>query len=496
MSGYTGSADSSRPATVNPTFAAYQAAALTPSDNGTASNSQLVNGSDPRLGLRGGVALPKSATSSDGRLSPVASWPLGTLSVNFPDGYAADPARDRFIGGSTSTSGDNSWLVYALANGKVRLKAGSQNSSEVTVPSGTRWLHLVYDRVANTISLYCDSSATALVSIARTPTTPLDNCVAPVGGWGGQDWPYAGRLGAVVALNFAATQADRIAAMRGEYPQAWLGGSPAASAWAGAWADQNWTSGGGTVTANSAGALVASCPAATALYALKAESLIPAGVPLLAPGRKLRIRYDLTLNSGVAPTLRFQQGTIDTTVTLQLVAGAGVVQEITVGVMMLAAGINVLLQAAGASSFSLANVSLEILGAQLIVGPSDWTRTRGVDMSGNCNDLIYGTGVVAVEPATKTRVISATAAGATVSAGAVASVGALTGATYRDTKALAALRQWDAVTANWRQARPANCAALLAAVTANGTPLVEATAITGNAVIAANAALNLTHNLS
>lgn len=469
--------------------------------NSVASSSQVVRGSDPRLGLRGGVALTVGGTSATPALQPVAPFALNSLGLVLSAGFGASSAQSRFLfstGSGTATSDIRVLLVGGAAN-TLRIDegngAGAYTQTTKTFPAGASSLWFVHDSAAGTITCYTDSSDTPAFTHSRVNATTL-NGVAYIGGIGSTN-SYTGTVRAVCALNFAATVAERIAAMRGEYPQAWLGGATTSAAFAGAWTDSSFTSGGGTITVNAGGTLSASCSATTADNAINA-TLAAAPQPLLRPGRVVRLRYLLTVNSGTAPTIKIQQGNAVSGY-VALTPGASSLTDVAVTLEGLAADPNIKLriQTVGASNFTLSNVSVEILGAQLLVGPQDWARTRGVDMSGNCNDLVYGTGVVAIEPATKARVIAATAAGATVSAGAVATVGTLSGATYRDAKALAALRQWDSVSANWRQARPANCAAIQAAVTANGTPLVEATALaSGSCPVSANAPINLIHTIN
>lgn len=462
-----------------------------------ASSSQVVRGSDLRLGLRGGAACTVGGSTAATALTPVAPFSLVTLGIKVSPLASAAAVRVLWSTGTGNTTSD--LRLKIATDGKLLFDEGNGTgftSSTAYAAAGARWIWCKYDATANTIAVYADSSDAPVWTYSRLNATTL-NAITYIGGTGSTTG-YTGTVRAVVALNFAATAADRIAAMRGEYPQAWVGGCPRLDQGATVWTDVNrdYATSGGTIATNTGGVLAVSSASASP-YKL----WIPLGTasPALRIGQKVRLRYSLTVNSGVTPAV-IPTGSagaaywLNTGITA-LQPGSDVVQDVTITAGG-GPGLGVVLYMSGAHNFTLSAVSVEILGAQILVGPSDWTRTRGVDMSGNCNDLIYGAGVVAIEPATKTRVISATAAGATVSAGAVASVGTLTGATYSDAKAAAALRQWDSVSANWRQARPANCAALQAAVPANGTPLVEATAITGNAVISANAALNLTHTIN
>lgn len=458
-----------------------------------ATSSQVVRGSDLRLGLRGGAACTVGGSTTATALTPVAPFSLVTLGIEVSPLASAAAVRVLWSTGTGNTTSD--LRLKIATDGKLLFDEGNGTgftSSTAYAAAGARWVWCKYDAAANTIAVYADSSDTPVWTYTRINATTL-NAITYIGGTGATT-AYTGTIRAAVALNFAATVADRIAAMRGEYPHAWLGGT-VRHEHSGAWSEVNSpASSGVTINANAGGVLDVTSTASDKYY----FEIVSGTAPLLRAGRTIRLRYTLAITSGsvvCVPTTGIG-GAGYTAGLTALTAGTNVVKDITVNASLSAGGAVGIKLYFGAAVFRLEAVSIEILGAQLLVGPQDWTRTRGVDMSGNCNDLIYGAGVVAIEPATKARVIAATAAGATVSAGTVATIGTLSGAAYRDAKALAAMRQWDSVSANWRQARPANCAALQAAVTANGTPLVEATAITGNAVVSANAALNLIHTIN
>ncbi len=455
-----------------------------------AGNSNKVATDDWRLGLRGGVAhtasgftLPVGSTS--GWRTVLASFGSGVLGV-------AGQTTELFRAGTLYQDGS---LLVASRNDTGRLTvaegtSGGPYSHSTTdiIPAGATTCAVTYNATANTISIWFDGVISA--TYTRQSSLALASLYESSKSAGGRVQR------AFAVFNFELSGDQQRAAMRGEYPQAWIGGATITAQSSTAWTDNGYTP-TGTIDQTTPGTLIAShLGGGSNASALKLDLTISGNsCPQLRIGRTVRVTLTAASVTGSVPvSLRDSAGTLLATATTVTTDGAK-----TLDFALTAAGNGSLVLCLGdtaAHAATLSALSIAVLGAQLLVGPSDWTRTRGVDMSGNCNDLVYGAGVVAIEPATKTRVIAATAAGATVSAGSVATVGTLSGATYRDTKALAAMRPWDAVSANWRQTRPANCAALQAAVATAGAPTVEATAITGNAVIAANAALNLTHHIN
>lgn len=494
-------ADASAAGTAKDNAESYEAAAYTAMVN--AGNSNKVATDDWRLGLRGGVWTTVNSELVSGGLrpvTPVAGW--ACLSLNWLSrNHVAQATVQSVTGAAFIADVQFGFYVAITSAGALSMYynagAGTVAAGVYMPPAGWQWLHLIWDASARTISFFYDGATAPVATVTIPGTLPCGPLLNVMSGWTASSSAYAalGHVRSASVLNFIPSDAQRLAIMRGEYPHAWLGGAATGSQGSAAWTDSGYTP-TGTISTNTGGTLTVSHPGGGAnASALKLALLSGPACPSLRIGRIVRARLTAASTTGSVPlSLRDSAGTLLATATTVSTDGAKVVDF-----TLTAAGngsLELHIGDTAAHATTITAVSLEVLGAQIIVGPSDWTRTRGVDMSGNCNDLIYGTGVVAIEPATKARVVQATAAGATVSAGAVASVGTLTGATYRDAKALAALRQLDSVSANWRQARPANCAALQAAVTANGTPLVEATAITGNAVVGANAALNLIHHIN
>lgn len=101
-----------------------------------------------------------------------------------------------------------------------------------------------------------------------------------------------------------------------------------------------------------------------------------------------------------------------------------------------------------------------------------------------------GSGITPLDPVPSVSyVISGTVAGATVTAGAVASIGTFTPTAGLSATALASAAQWDSVSAGWAQARPANAGDIAAAITTAGTLFLECAAHTSNATVSAGTAV-------
>lgn len=101
-----------------------------------------------------------------------------------------------------------------------------------------------------------------------------------------------------------------------------------------------------------------------------------------------------------------------------------------------------------------------------------------------------GAGITPLAPVPSVSyVITGTVAGATVTAGTVASIGAFTPTGGLSATALASAAQWDVVSGMWAQSRPANAGPLNAQITSTGVLTLECAAHTSNAVVSANTAV-------
>lgn len=495
--GYEGNASTSKT-----NAASYEAAAYTAMVN--AGNSNKVATDDRRLGLRGGVWTTVSSSSVSGGLrpvTPVAGW--ACLSLNWLSRNHVAQTTVQSVTGAEFIAGVQFGFYAQITTAGVlsmyyNTGAGNVYDGVHVPPAGWQWLHLLWDAATRTFSFFYDGETVAAATVSIPGTLPCGPLLNVMAGWTASSSAYAalGHARSALVLNFIPSDAQRRALMRGEYPQAWVGGV-SSYAHVGAWTETNNPVAAGVTINTNAGGVLDVASVAAAGYYFQFASGAASTAPLLQQGRVLRLRYSLTVASGSVRILPYNAATGEgyRTGLMTLAAGTDMVVDLPVDVARTGGGGIGLKLTFDSAVFVLSDVSIEILGAQILVGPSDWTRTRGVDMSGNCNDLIYGAGVVAIEPAATARVIAAKAAGATLSAGAVGSIGAISGATYPDAKAIAALRAWDAVTAHPAQSIPFQSTGLFVEVAANGTPTVKSGALGTNSTFAANYALKLVHNI-
>lgn len=211
------------------------------------------------------------------------------------------------------------------------------------------------------------------------------------------------------------------------------------------------------------------------------------------PGRWIKISATITNNSGTA---KIGVGVGSTFVEVASLTGNG---TMTGMVYSSTSASSALWLCAGASgtTYDIDNITVELTGDNGSVA-FDGCTPSGRWCSRFGNDLIpSATGVVPLAARPYTRRIAATVAGATITAGAApATIGTLTGATPFDTLAITSVRQWDAVSACWAQARPTNATGVIASATANSTVLLETTAIGSNASVSGGTAVKITHTIN
>lgn len=147
--------------------------------------------------------------------------------------------------------------------------------------------------------------------------------------------------------------------------------------------------------------------------------------------------------------------------------------------------------ASSSSTITVSNYHATIIGTTAHFPGNKVTANAWCDDFGTV--LRPGFGITPLAPVPSVSyVITGTVAGATVTAGTVASIGAFTPTGGLSATALASAAQWDVVSGMWAQSRPANAGPLNAQITSAGTLTFECAAHTSNAVVSANTAVKAT----
>lgn len=491
--------------------ATYEAAAYTAMVN--AGNSNKVATDDWRLGKKDGIWTTISSASITSGLTPITSFGCATISIHWTNRNHLTAGTTQAFTGCSYIAGVQFGFYTAISTGNqigmyYNAAGTPQFSGYHTPPANWEWVHLTWNKDTRTFSFFYDNNAAATATQVIPGTLPIGPFLQVMSGWTAiSTYASLGYVRSVCALNFPASQAERIQVMRGEYPQAWIGGTPAAFTSFGNWYDGNtWVSEGGTITNNS-GTVTVTIPQESG-SATRAQVDIAANgaFPPIQAGRVLRVKYTATYTTGSAKLYFRRSGDMSAgynNLVYTLLAGTNTVDITVYNSNGLTEGTALILAinnygTGAALNMTLTIHSVEILGAQVIVTPENWARTRGVDTSGNCNDLIYGTGVIPVNPISKVRTISITGPSSptSVTSGQTGLVSGYTGTLYRDTKAIAAVRANDPVHTNPAHSNVfANLGGITSYASANGTVDIKLSAVGGNVAAAANGKYNLTHEI-
>lgn len=474
---------------------------LAPS-NAVASDGVAVNGSDLRL-RSGGIVAAKTLAYNEitSRLSAsgavAGAWTLA-FTVQVPSTTTGTVC---FLGTGGSSGG---WgLTYLASTNALRFEKVGNASG----PIGTfnlkdgNWHTIVVSCAADKRTFDVSVDGTAMTTSVNGS---FDSGVFEFVGYGvGYPCPAGVRFGSFLQVNYAETYANMVKHLRGEGTATLIGGTPRSS-FTGAMTFHYGTS--PTINTNGGGVFDVTYPQGTdPLSAYKTDSASPLSEVdsngSVRIGRTIRFRYTLNLRSGAAPKVTLYKGIVASAGTA-LSHGTGYVDiPITAdlsGYTGYKLGYYIGVEAA--SDFNLSACSMEVLGAQILIGQHDWAWTRGVDRSNNCNDIFIPPGVVIpANPVSAVRAIKFTTNGTSASptTGTVGDVGTTyTGQTFRDKQAIAALRAGDNVHCCWTAARPANSYGITAVVATNGTPTVQTLAVGGNVSVSNGTVITLTAAIS
>lgn len=351
------------------------ASLLAPS-NSVALNGQAVNGSDPRLGVRGGVALVGDAGAASG-FGTAANIALSSeFELAFYCRHTAADKRCRTLAAITTSSGPIAINLghYVIDNTAIG-PAFDTNFQAVSSAHVGQWVLVTYGR--DSAGWFLSVNGTVCrddLGVAGTPVS-LDRVFGGTFGGYGQ---FGGDVRSAAIFNRALTESERLALMRGEWTTAMV---------AAGYAVENTTFalalGNGAIGSATAAGFIAS-PVSGNCYYTTTLNRTP------ATGAAVEVEFTATA-SGLAWVEPGNSGLVPFT------AGANRLTLIGSG----QSNPRITLQLA--QNCTITGFVCRVLGVSGRWEPLDCTTLRWLDSSGNGNDLIYGAGVTPVQPQPKRR---------------------------------------------------------------------------------------------
>lgn len=487
-------------ASASASAAAASAASIVPAPpNSFAAPNERVGGDDLRLGVKGGASF----TNGNSDLSTGIS-----LGVEFTEIVVfklnSTPTARGFItcgdDGGTVIGADGLAVDPDLSFGEWNKSNGnySNHTAAGTLTVG-KWYAAARTQSASGgyVKLFLDGVVVYGPNFNLSQYAKPFNCLGNNTAWGGRDAPLDVTIHSVQYYNRALTADEITACAKGEIP-AYLAekGQP--------FAPTNWLGASLSLSSVTATGFTADATGGgTIRYAYSNISLPHAK----KTGQKVRIKCHVAVNSGSAaglPGLTFQYaGGYVARATGILVPGDNVM-EITFGYNQ-PAGLDFYFShhdevwGNGSTAVNYTVSAIEIVE----IGTVEHFAADQVTLSGNLvgkfgGVLRSGSGVTPLFPVPSvTRVISGTVAGATLTAGAApASIGAFTPSAGVDASAFASIGQWDAVSATWAQAQPANAGGITAVATTAGGISLTSFALGSNATVGASTAVKIVHTIN